>query len=151
MLQTIKDTAEAVGIVAIVTNSKEQLETQLNKITREEQDPIMLITWDIITKLSFDINGFLQNPPASIVALLVSKPEDNTKDEAEKVAVEMGELFKTFIQALYSALIPVQTSSIEPPVTEISYQLVPQHGAGKHSGVLGRWVMKTAVINCTGG
>lgn len=148
MLQTIKDVAESVGIVAFVTNSKEQLETQLNRITRDEQDPIMLVTWDIVTSLSFSENGFLNNPSSNITALLLSKPEDNTKDEAESVAVEMGELFVKFIQALYSELANVQTSTEEPPISDISYQLVPQHGAGKHSGVLGKWTMRTGVVNC---
>jgi len=151
MIQTIKDVAESVGIVAFITNSKEQLEAQLNRITRQEQDPIMLVTWDIITNLSFNESGFLKNPSSNITALLLSKPEDTTKDEAETVAVEMGELFKTFLQALYAELAVVQTDSTESPITNATYQLVPQHGAGKHSGVLGKWIMKTSVINCTDG
>ena len=151
MLQTIIDVAESVGIVAIVTNSKEQLETQLNRITRDEQDPIMLITWDITTNLNFDINGFLENPSSKIFSLLLSKPEDTTKDEAEKVAVEMGSLFQVFLQALYSTLAPLQRSSTPAPITEASYKLVPQHGAGKHSGVIGEWTMRTSVTNCTDG
>lgn len=150
MLQIIRDTAEEVGIVAVVLNSEQKLTIQLDGLTRKEDDPIMLISWDITTNLAFDINGFLENPTSNITAILVSKPEDNTRDEHEDVAVAMGELFVTFVRALYTNLIPYQRNA-EPPVTDVSYQLIPRYGSGKHSGILGRWTMKTGVTNCTNG
>jgi hypothetical protein len=107
----------------------------------------MLISWDIDTTLNFNSNGFLDNPSSTIVALLVKKPEDLTKDVAEQVAEEMAALFRKFLQNLYTRLIPLQTSSV-PPISGASYKLVPKHGAGKHSGVLGRFAIRTEIGNC---
>jgi hypothetical protein len=147
MIQQMKDAADAVGIVALITNSTDRIETQLNSLTREEDLPIMLISWDIDTTLNFNSNGFLDNPSSTIVALLVKKPEDLTKDVAEQVAEEMAALFRKFLQNLYTRLIPLQTSSV-PPISGASYKLVPKHGAGKHSGVLGRFAIRTEIGNC---
>lgn len=147
MIQQIKQAADQVGIVALITNSSDRIETQLNSLTREENLPIMLVSWDIDTTLSFNKNGFLENPSSTIVALLVSKPEDLTKDVAEEVAEQMGALFRKFLQALYTILIPYQTTDT-PSISGASYKLVPKHGAGKHSGVLGRFQMRTEIGNC---
>ena len=147
MIQNIKDAADAVGIVAFISNSNEKIETQLNRIVRSEDLPVMLVSWDIDVSLNIDANGFLENPTASIVSLLVEKPEDTSKDEAEKSAEAMGELFKKFIQQLNSQLVVFQKQA-EAPISGATYKLVPIHGAGKHSGILGRWSMKTSVVNC---
>lgn len=147
MIEEIKLAAEEVGINAFITNSNERIETQLNRLTKEEELPIMLVSWDINVTLQFDNSGFLQNPSADIVALLVTKPEDMTKDEAEKSAEEMGLLFTQFLQKLNSSL-SVYQKQAEQPIGGASYKMVPVHGAGKHSGVLGKWNMKTAVVNC---
>ena len=147
MIDVIKKSAEDVGINAFITNSNEKIETQLNRLTKEEELPLMLVSWDMNVSLQFDKNGFLQNPSVDIVALLVTKPEDLSKDEAEKSAVEMGTLFTQFLQNLNSSL-SIYQKQAEQPISGASYKLVPQHGMGKHSGVLGKWNMKTAVINC---
>lgn len=147
MIQLIKDAAAEVGIVAFITNSTERIETQLNRIVREEDLPIMLVSWDIDVNLVFDPSGFLQNPTVNIVSLLVEKPETTSKEEAEKSAVAMGVLFQTFLQKLHSKLIIFQKQT-DPPVSNASYKLTPIHGAGKHSGVLGRFTMRIAVTNC---
>jgi len=149
MIEEIKAVAEEVGINAFVTNSEDKIDTQLIRLTREEDSPIMLITWDIDTNLTFDQHGFLQNPSQNIVALLVSKPEDLTKEEAEKVSREMGELFNTFIQKLYNVLSPQMSDMTTPPISNVTYKYVPMHGMGKHSGVLARWTMRSVITrNC---
>lgn len=148
MIEDIQTAGESVGITTILTNSNEKIEAQLNRITGFEQLPIMLVSWDLETTLTFNENGFLRNPSTNVVCLLMDKSDDKTKDEREKTANDMGGLFQSFCQALYSLLIQYQTESPENILTGITYQLVPKHGAGQHSGVLGRFTMETAIINC---
>jgi hypothetical protein len=147
MIQYLEDAAEAVGISAIITNSNEKIETQLNRLTREEDLPLILISWDINVSLNFDQHGFLDNPSLDIVALLVTKPETTAKTEAETTAFEMGVLFQKFLIQLRSSLVPVSKIGTEP-VTGASYKLVPVHGAGKHSGILGKFTMIGIIYNC---
>lgn len=147
MIKFIRDAATEVGIAAYITNSTEKIETQLNRIVREEDLPIMLVSWDINVSLAFDSNGFLENPTVDVVSLLVSKPEDTSKEEAEDTAFEMGGLFQRFIQSLNKKL-RVYQKQTGSPITNASYKLVPRHGAGKHSGVLGRFTMRIDIENC---
>lgn len=147
MIEDIKSAAEDVGITALITNSTEKIETQLNRITGIEDLPIMLVSWDLDVTLSFDTNGFLNNPSVKVICLLMDKAEDTSKEEAEKTAEAMGNLYQQFIQKLYERLVNVQRQ-VEPSITEAGYKLVPKHGAGKHSGVLGRFTMKTGISNC---
>lgn len=147
MIQDLKDSAKAVGITAFITNSTEKIETQLNRITREEQLPMMLVSWDYVTTLEFNDNGFLNNPSVDITCLLMTKAEDTTKAEMEKSADAMGQLFQVFIQNLRNSLIKYQTNTTQP-ITGASFTNVPMHGMGKHSGVLGRFTMNTKIINC---
>lgn len=147
MITEIKAAAEAVGIQMVVTNSKTKLETQLNSLTRDGDSPIMLISWDITTTLDFDDNQFLRNPTSQITALLVTKSVDLQKVSMEEAAVSMGNLFREFIIKLASDLDPTLRTS-EPSITNCSYQLVPEYGLGKHSGILGRWNMRTALNIC---
>lgn len=147
MIQHIKDSAEAVGIEAVITNSEQKIEVQLNSLTRDDDRPIMLVSWDIDTTISFDEHGLMNNPEMSIVALLVEKAPDLTKVELENTAEEMADLFKLFLQDLYRRLIPVQRS-LRQPITNATYKYVPKHGAGKHSGVLAKWNQYTGIINC---
>tara|TARA_R110000737_G_scaffold183478_2_gene207044 strand:- start:2042 stop:2500 length:459 start_codon:yes stop_codon:yes gene_type:complete len=144
MIQQIKDSAEAVGVIAFITNSTEKIETQLDSLTKDSDEPIMLISWDIVTDLEFDENGFLKNPASSITALLLEKAYDNTKAEYERSAERMAEVFKKFIQDLYTRLIKFQKTN-EPTITAANYQLVPKYGLGKHSGVLSKWKMSSEV------
>ena len=44
MISNIKKAADNVGITAIITNSTEKIEVQLNKITSLEDLPLMLIS-----------------------------------------------------------------------------------------------------------
>ena len=148
MIQHIKDSAAAVGVIAFVTNSTEKIETQLNALTRDSDRPIMLVSWDIVTDLAFDEHGFLKNPTSNITALLLEKAYDTTKLEVEKTAEEMAVLFQSFMQDLYKRLLPLQTTP-EVPITGANYKLVPNYGLGKHSGVLGKWKMASEISNCT--
>jgi hypothetical protein len=148
MIKLIALAAKAVGIKMLVTNSDSNLETQLNSLTRIGDEPIMLIGWDIDTDLEFNVNGTLRNPKSKIIALLVTKAYDNSKDEYEKAAVKMGELFQLFIQDLYPRLIEVSTESVIP-ISNCTYKLVPKYGAGKHSGVLASWSMISELAKCT--
>ena len=146
MIADLRLAAEAVGITAIITNSNEKIETQLNRVTRVEDLPIMLISWDLQTSLQFNEHGFLGNPITNVVLLLMDKPEDRTKDVAESTAEGMATLYQQFIQSLYSRLVQYQKVEGEQMLTDISYTLVPKHGLGKHSGVMGRFTMQTAIV-----
>jgi len=148
MIQHIKDSATAVGILAVITNSAEKIETQLNTLTTRSEQPIMLVTWDIVSDLEFDGNGFLKNPQSNITALLVHKPNNLKKDVQEAKAESMGDLFQVFLQDLYTRLLPLQTTS-EPPITGANYQRVPNYGLGKHAGILAKWRMATGISNCS--
>jgi len=148
MTADIKTAAEAVGVTAIITNSTEKIETQLNRITDIDKLPIMLISWDLVTQLTFDEHGFLDNPSTQVTLLLMGKAETKIKEEMEDTANQMGELFQKFIFQLHSILSQYQKKSSEEVLTGIEYTLVPRHGAGQHSGILGRFTMKTRVVNC---
>lgn len=146
MIADLRIAAEAVGITAIITNSNEKIETQLNRITGVEDLPIMLISWDLETSLQFNQHGFLNNPVTNVVLLLMDKPEDRTKDVAESTAEAMANLYQQFMQSLYNQLVQYQKVQGEEMLTNISYTLVPKHGLGKHSGVMGRFTMQTAIV-----
>jgi hypothetical protein len=147
MINLIKQSATECGIGTVLTNSEKSIETQLNTLTLAGDIPIMLISWDIDTSLNFDVNGFLENPDSKITALLMTKATDLTKVSMEDASIEMGALFQIFIQNLYLKLIEFQKSN-NPPITNVSYLLVPKHGSGKHSGVLCKWNMKTTISVC---
>lgn len=144
MIDKIMLAADNVGITTFITNSEDKIETQLNRITGEEQLPIMLVSWDINTVVDFDKDGFLTNPTSEIVALLLTKSEKKTAEGAKESTEEMADLFLTFVQNLYSLLTPTIKDGTTP-LLEISYLRVPMHGAGKHSGVLAKWKMKTGI------
>lgn len=162
MIQLIKDSAQAVGISLVITNSEQGIEVQLNNLTHKTEKgnpttpnvvtrptdlPIMLVSWDIDTTLNFNSNSFLDNPDSKIVALLMKKATDLKKDTLEDASVEMGLLFTQFIQDLYNRLVPYMRTSTSP-ITNCGYKLVPRYGAGKHSGILARWSMKTGLDVC---
>jgi hypothetical protein len=149
MIADIKTAAESVGITAVITNSKEKIETQLNRITRVEDLPLMLVSWDLESTIDFDEHGFLNNPVTNVVVLLMDKAEDSSKELAESTAEEMAMLYQSFCRALYSELIQYQKVQGQDMLTNISYSLAPQYGLGKHSGVLGRFTMQSqSVSNC---
>ena len=148
MISNIKKAADNVGITAIITNSTEKIEVQLNKITSLEDLPLMLISWDLDASVSFNDSGFLENPVIDVVCLLMTKPEDLSKDEMESAAEEMYYLYLDFIQELRTILSPLLKNYQSQPITNIGCKLVPKHGLGKHSGVMGRFSMITAISNC---
>lgn len=148
ILTNIKTAAESVGVNAIITNSNEKIETQLNRLTHEEHLPILLISWDIKATIQFQDNGFVSNPTLAIVCLLLTKPEDTSKYEAESSAEDMAGIYVNFLQALSDIQRPLLRTG-DQAITNAEYQLVPIHGAGKHSGVLGRFNVKGALnIDC---
>ena len=93
MISSIKEAAESVGITAFITNSTEKIEVQLNKLTQSAELPIMLVSWDLDVSMSFNVHGFLDNPTANVVCLLMTKPEDLTKVEMESSAEKMYFLY----------------------------------------------------------
>ena len=151
MIKLIKDSAQAVGIALVITNSEERIETQLNNLTHKTGErvdlPIMLISWDIDTDLNFNQNNFLDNPSSKIVALLMKKATDLKKDTLELASQDMGILFTQFIVDLNDRLTPYMRTTA-PSITNCGYKLVPRYGSGKHSGVLARWTMKTGLDVC---
>ena len=147
MISDIKLAAESVEITAVVTNSDQQIDAQLNRVVRIEDLPIMLVSWDLESSVAFDEHGLLKNPRTKVVLLLMTKADKNVKDQKEDKAEEMALLYLKFLKALYARLIRYQVDT-EPPITDAGYTLVPNHGAGQHSGILGRFTMKTAITNC---
>ena len=149
MIADINAAAEACGITAVITNSKEKIETQLNRITGIESLPLMLISWDMESTITFDDHGFLTNPVTNVVALLMDKAEDTMKETAEATAEAMGLLYQKFLVELRKQLIQYQKVQGQDMVSAISYTLVPKHGLGRHSGILGRFTMQSQIVdNC---
>lgn len=144
----ITKAAKSVGITAVVTNSSDKLQTQLNRLTDGAELPIMLINWDLTTSAEFDSNGFLENPRTPVTCLLMTKADSASSDEMLDSSDSMKSLFFEFIKALYPLLVPYNRDSSTPPITGASAITVPKHGMGKHSGVLGRWNMISGMDNC---
>jgi len=148
MITHIQTAAANVGISTFITNSEDKIDIQLSRLTRDENKPTMLVSWDIDVNLTFDNNGFLENPSANIVCLLMAKPVNREKITAEDTSQSMATKFEEFIQELYKILAPLQKSNTGP-LSNVTYKYVPVHGVGKHSGVLGKWTMKNEfAINC---
>tara|TARA_R110000744_G_scaffold69059_2_gene140301 strand:+ start:25 stop:480 length:456 start_codon:yes stop_codon:yes gene_type:complete len=149
VINIIKATATEVGITATVTDSDAKLQVQLNRLKDHANDPMALITWDLTTSLTFDVNGFLQNPTTPVTMLLMSKANSTEKVDREAKAEEMGDLFTIFIQSLRNNLIQYNRNFDNSNlITGIAYQLVPMYGLGKHSGVIGRFTMISGIMNC---
>ena len=139
--------ASSVGITAFITNSDERIDAQLNRITRIGQLPIALLNWDLETSLEFDDSGFLLNPSTSVTMLLMTKAIDTTHKEYLRSAEEMAVLFTSFINNLNNSQREIVRDGSNA-VTGASYTLVPTNGAGKHSGVIGRFTLKSGIILC---
>jgi len=148
MIADIRTAAEAVGITAFITNSNEKIEVQLNRITSQADLPIMVVAWNLQASITFNDNGFLDNPIVNVSCLLMNKPDDSSKDEAERVSEEMYFLYLDFIQKLRDILSPKLRNYQGQPVTSVNCGLVPRYGLGKHSGVRGDFSMITAIKNC---
>ena len=146
IIKTLKESAKEVGINAFITDSQSGIDTQLNRLTREEDLPIMLVSWDIRAQITFNQHGYIDNPPMDITALLVTKPEEIRSEAAEEEAENMAQLFIKFLQNLADKQ-RVLIKTNQPPITNASYQLVPWQGTSKHSGVLGSFTIKGAFDN----
>jgi hypothetical protein len=140
MLKEIKQVGKDLGINVIITTSKERIETQLNRIAREETLPVMLISWDIRVKASFNEFGMLGNPVTTPKILLLDKAITITKDQQELVADKVADLFILFINSLNSYM-KENSNVFENPISDINYQYVPNYGAGRHSGVIGEFTL----------
>lgn len=143
----IKNSSKAVGITAFVSNSREKIETQLNRITGAEELPIMLVSWDLETSLTINEHGFLNNPVTKVVVLLMTKAESREVVDHEEAAEQMASKFQQFLSNLNSSLVRYNLTD-GPSVTDISWTLVPMHGMGKHSGVIGSFSMINKIENC---
>lgn len=145
VIAALKEAAEDVGINAFITNSETGIDTQLNKLTREEDLPIMLVSWDLTASVEFDANGYPMSPNFDAVILLLTKAEELTDDDKEEAAGEMSKLYVAFCQRLNS-IMRVQIRDGNGPgnnaISNCNFQLVPSHGIAKHSGVLGRLSIK---------
>ena len=107
----------------------------------------MLISWDLDFSMSFDQNGFLNNPNVKMVVLLMDKASDEGNQSKEDTAILMGEKFQEFVRALYSTLVPLSKTG-ENPISEVGYKLAPLYGKGMHSGVVGRLTTIAPIKNC---
>jgi hypothetical protein len=146
MLSEIKIVGEQLGITTVITTSQENIDAQLNRIVREEDLPVMLISWDIKVNLEFDSEGVLQNPTTPLTILMVDKAEDGTKILKEEKADEVGILFIKFIRTLKTYM-HKNTNVKENPITSISFQYIPSYGAGKYSGVMGFFTTQLGLTN----
>jgi len=149
VITIIESTAQEVGITAVVTNSDSSLKTQLNRLKDDADDPMALIAWDLTTSLEFNENGFLKNPTTPVTMLLMTKSDSSEKEEREKSAEAMGDLFTKFIQKLRNNLVQYNLSfSSSGLVKGAGYLLVPKYGLGNHSGIVGRFTMISKISNC---
>ncbi len=141
MIADIENAANAVGIRAIVTDSQKKIAVQLNSLTKDEDLPIMLISWDMVSKVEFDTNGFLKAPKTDITYLLLKKPEILTKDDYRDCSEEMQLLFYAFIQELYPLLSSYRRSIEDKNISNIECMLVPVKKPSHHSGCTGKFTM----------
>lgn len=141
MLKELKAAAEEVGFSIIIATSDRNIQDQLNRIVREQDLPLALVSWDLDVNVTFDDNGLMDNPTTTVTLLLIDKAESLEKIELEEKAEEMGDLFIKFIKNAKDYM-TTNTNVKEQPITGISFTYVPSYGAGKHSGVLGKFTMQ---------
>ena len=135
MITEIKEAAKQSGFSVYIAENDKDINTQLNRIVRQESLPIALTSWDIPVNLEFDNNGVLKNPLSNITMLLVDKADSLEKRDLEEKAEEVGDLFINFIRNLNSYLYN-NTNVKENPITSIRFEYAPKFGSGQHSGVL---------------
>ena len=141
MLKELKAAAEEVGFSIIIATSDRNINDQLNRIVREADLPLALVSWDLDVNITFDNNGLMNNPTTTVTLLLIDKAESLEKIELEEKAEEMGDLFIRFIKNAKDYM-TTNTNVKEQPITNISFTYVPSYGSGKHSGVLGKFTMQ---------
>lgn len=138
MLTELKAAAEEVGFSIIIATSDRNINDQLNRIVREADLPLALVSWDLDINVTFSDNGLMDNPTTSVTLLLIDKAESLEKIDLEEKAEEMGELFIRFIKNAKNYM-TTNTNVKEQPITNISFTYVPSYGSGKHSGVLAKF------------
>lgn len=141
VIKALKEAAEEVGISLFETNSTENGDTQINKLTRESDLPLMMLSWDMKANVSFDSHGFVNNVQFDTQTILITKAEILTAEKMNEAAQEMGSLYVSFLQALNLNLrkqLKAEDGKLTP-VINASYVHFPAYGAGKHSGVLGNF------------
>ena len=146
MLKDLKAASLEVGFSTIIATSEKNIKDQLNIITRTENLPLALVSWDIEKRIEFDESGFLKNPTTDITMLLVDKAESLEKIELEKTSEEMGDLFIKYIKNLKNYLTQ-RTNVKQGPITGISFTHVPKFGAGQHSGVMAKFNVQLNLNN----
>jgi len=139
MLSNLKLASLECGFTTYIAQSDRDIQTQLNRIVREGQLPLSLVSWDLNVDLAFNASGHLENPKTKITMLLVDKSLTLDKDDLEAKSEEMALLFIKFIRS-YKDYLVLNTNVKEDAVTAISYTHVPKYGAGQHSGVLATFV-----------
>tara|TARA_R110002050_G_scaffold245727_1_gene383317 strand:- start:471 stop:917 length:447 start_codon:yes stop_codon:yes gene_type:complete len=141
MLTELKAAAEEVGFSIIIATSDRNINDQLNRIVREQDLPLALVSWDLNVNIEFDNNGLMNNPTTDVTLLLIDKAESLEKIELEEKAEEMGDLFIKFIKNAKNYM-TTNTNAKENPISGISFTYVPSYGSGKHSGVLAKFRMQ---------
>ncbi len=146
MIQDIEAAAKKADINAFVLNDKDSIPMQLTNLS-DKGLPTMLVSWNIKPRVDFDTNGFMKNPVAEITALLVKKADSNRKDDSWTIAEEMASLYTVFLKELYTILAPY-AKNLVIPITNAGWEMVPRHGAGKHSGIVGTFTMILEITAC---
>lgn len=141
MLTELKAAAEEVGFSIIIATSDRNINDQLNRIVREQDLPLALVSWDLNVNIEFDNNGLMNNPTTDVTLLLIDKAETLEKIDLEEKAEEMGDLFIKFIKNAKDYM-TTNTNVKENPISGISFTYVPSYGSGKHSGVLCKFRMQ---------
>ena len=141
MLKELKAAAEEVGFSIIIATSDRNINDQLNRIVREGELPLALVSWDLDVNVTFNENGLMNNPTTNVTLLLIDKANSLEKIELEKKAEEMGDLFIRFIKNAKNYM-TTNTNVKENPISGISFTYVPSYGSGKHSGVLAKFTMQ---------
>lgn len=141
MIDKIKTACSNVGVEAVILNSDRGISAQLNSLTKDMDLPIMLLSWDIESVISFDENGNLTTPVASLTVLLLKKPYELTRGEFIDCSEEMQNTFFNFLKVLRPLLIGEMRSMSDEPIFNIKTKLVPSYGTSKHSGVMASFNM----------
>ena len=144
MLKELKKSSLEAGFETHIAMSDKDINDQLNRIIREGDLPLALVSWDLDVKITFDENGFLKNPTTEVTMLLLDKASSLEKIDLEEKAEEMGELFISFIRGYKDSLVS-DTNVKENPITDISFVYVPKYGNGQHSGVLGKFTTQLPI------
>lgn len=147
VLSCIEEVAAQFGISCVVTTSAERISATLNRITKVEQLPVALINWDINTNITFDNDGFLNNPQSSVTMLMMDKAETTEYPKMLETSENVKSLFISFIEALNNKLRLTQRRG-QNAVNNVNATLVPKNGAGQHSGIIATFNVDIPIVRC---